>query len=1445
MEDREQQSQKERSPVSAPVTVEPNLREEILLNETMLASLETRMNDLNQSIEETQKSVVLHDCTIQGLEDDYKELQNRREENRIAVQTVTKVLDRCIASYTSKIRKTKMKFKEKEIENDDGKGAELKMKYGTRGDSSIEVDVDANLHVDVDIDIDVGFDLNRNADRKANRNVNRNVNESKKMSQEYLANSCNSRNMGDAGVHVDAHEKETGARNENGPLEFWKNLSVPIRGMQSGNKKATAKSKIISYAEQRWMPHRHRRRCEHSDMNTISRSIFAQQREVEVEIAVAVNGSEDEYGKDDRERTRIINADTIMNTKNHILPLHAPFESPEVLKEVISISQKEVLARRRKCASARTRKRRRNNMTDNKRGGEHRNSGDGDNYCDKNDNEHYDRNGDDDNDNDENNSTGGGYEYNPKHAIYGTVLDHAICSQYDPHLIHRVYPSRLNGPHRNERASVTGNDPNDDSRSNAGAGTGADVNTNANANTSTDGDIILKQDTNTESETCTNPCSTTSSMQIDANTILCRKALFGKCDDPSCVYQHLSGRANVSIHGRNRSQGRKGGGQGTYAVRNKLRTVKMETDNMRRRNVEVILPIKRHPLPPAPISFSTLNAMNSNLEEDYDAYMDDKDLIAPGIGGLKRRANDTFCEDGDDICNVGNPRVRHDGNGNKVPSNKWHRIDNFAGQEHDADGEETVMGDILERSDVEERSQLGPAGNANSVASPNDDDEALNGQKQNDATIERPLTINNRRKVVHLNVGTDTDVSADRSVPAFDLEEDYICLPTIDDQEDDEAQFSNAVDMVLSESEGSATDSEEECDDDDRSKASSVYGSLLSGEEPMRKQHYDEPSQFLRPLSDTLASVGFHLISIHSNSDSSFCELRYNPQSKADTLDINARNVDPGSIIFQWTSETKLLHSTVKALSLCVHSGRIDLSKAILDYAEKAMDSFENSEKGGARLIHINNLKRSIGLLKSLVEGSTGEWCSLSPSCAFHIQLCLTFLAHFVANYNNAIYMCASLDVVTERDLSDIADQFKQHFEIYRGLVYQDHTQRSDIGVDTKLRLASFSTILNEIESLAPSTLYVTPADSIINLARFFHLGQQLAHQSAIKADHLQDSQLVIESIMFNLHSAMKLYLSKSTLATVDECPRNTEKSTTIYLHPPLTTQLEAFLLFGPTVFTSLSSIQKLMNAENENASERYTDSFSSRQQGVMIQSKQLLMQSIQLLDFSGTIANNVEGQLLLCPFFSSLANVLVACEAFKKTHVLIVNALYAAHTKMNWAVYSDLLWSQLIQIHMTFPFAGEKGGYSKLHVDGSLESLQNDISSRPHSFGVWPSKVILEGDSSLAHYANFTFLEGYEDLDKSSTPDTVQSLCTHISTYQCTKNSATSCAIDLRSGHSPLPPLIENFPMSLCLIGRHFLYLTMKGLNLESLPLTFGSVFRNLKVYFTTCLNYSTSLRN
>jgi hypothetical protein len=32
---------------------------------------------------------------------------------------------------------------------------------------------------------------------------------------------------------------------------------------------------------------------------------------------------------------------------------------------------------------------------------------------------------------------------------------------------------------------------------------------------------------------------------IDPHQIICRKALFGKCDDESCTYQHFSGRANV------------------------------------------------------------------------------------------------------------------------------------------------------------------------------------------------------------------------------------------------------------------------------------------------------------------------------------------------------------------------------------------------------------------------------------------------------------------------------------------------------------------------------------------------------------------------------------------------------------------------------------------------------------------------------------------------------------------------------------------------------------------------------------------------------------------------------------------------------------------------------------------------------------------------------------
>lgn len=232
-----------------------------------------------------------------------------------------------------------------------------------------------------------------------------------------------------------------------------------------------------------------------------------------------------------------------------------------------------------------------------------------------------------------------------------------------------------------------------------------------------------------------------------------------------------------------------------------------------------------------------------------------------------------------------------------------------------------------------------------------------------------------------------------------------------------------------------------------------------------------------------------------------------------------------------------------------------------------------------------------------------------------------------------------------------------------------------------------------------------------------------------------------------------------------------------------------------------------------------------------MIQMKHLLMQSIHLLDFSGIINDNMEGQLLLCPFFSLLSSLLLVSGSYTKTHVLLVNALYSAHIKSNWAIYSDLLWSLLIQLHSVFPLSGENSGSSRLHIDGSLEKLQNDLVSKPHAFGVCPSKIVLEGDSNIANYDRLNPMQQSEDraLEKSAVSG-VHSFCSHISTLQSFRQEVETCKIDLQLTNTSFPLRVTEFPMSLCLIGRNLLSLSLMNLDLMSLPLTFGSVFRNLQ---------------
>jgi hypothetical protein len=197
------------------------------------------------------------------------------------------------------------------------------------------------------------------------------------------------------------------------------------------------------------------------------------------------------------------------------------------------------------------------------------------------------------------------------------------------------------------------------------------------------------------------------------------------------------------------------------------------------------------------------------------------------------------------------------------------------------------------------------------------------------------------------------------------------------------------------------------------------------------------------------------------------------------------------------------------------------------------------------------------------------------------------------------------------------------------------------------------------------------------------------------------------------------------------------------------------------------------------------------------------------------------------------LSSLLLLDGSYTKSHVLLVNALYSAHNKSNWAIYSDLLWSHLIQLHMAFPLSGENSNTSKLHVDGSLEKLQNDLASIPLAFGVCPSKIVLKGDIAVVNYARLNPTKR-ESIFPTSKIQGIQSFSSYIAELRPLEimPDVKSCIINLSQepSTSSLFPLTE-FPMSLSLIGSNLLSLTLIKLDLKSLPLTFGSIFRNLEV--------------
>lgn len=177
--------------------------------------------------------------------------------------------------------------------------------------------------------------------------------------------------------------------------------------------------------------------------------------------------------------------------------------------------------------------------------------------------------------------------------------------------------------------------------------------------------------------------------------------------------------------------------------------------------------------------------------------------------------------------------------------------------------------------------------------------------------------------------------------------------------------------------------------------------------------------------------------------------------------------------------------------------------------------------------------------------------------------------------------------------------------------------------------------------------------------------------------------------------------------------------------------------------------------------------------------------------------------------FFVLLASILVANDHASKTHVLLTNTLYYAHgSYQNWTIYSDWLWSSLIQLNIVFP---------DNRIGKKSPQYNTELAQRPLDYGVSPSRVTLEGDSSLV--MSICKL----DIQKKRGGGALKKLSLLSSQLMSSEEEISDFRLDLSNSvlHN-----IREFPLSLCVTGAKLKSLSLTGCQLESIPFTFGDHF-------------------
>jgi len=370
-----------------------------------------------------------------------------------------------------------------------------------------------------------------------------------------------------------------------------------------------------------------------------------------------------------------------------------------------------------------------------------------------------------------------------------------------------------------------------------------------------------------------------------------------------------------------------------------------------------------------------------------------------------------------------------------------------------------------------------------------------------------------------------------------------------------------------------------------------------------------------------------------------------------------------------------------------------------------------------------------------------------------------------------------------------------------------------------------------------------TPKIRLVKVFECFYAGQKLARclsEYIYCSDAFRDSQLILDNLLHPLCNIMQNCVVSSKSSVAEDAINNAlngEHTDTNSVGLP--TQLCIFNIFGPSVLVCFSAIFTSINNQNPTGGGK-RKVLNSRQRGTMIEAKNIVMMLIQHFDQSGITGENFEGQLLLSPFFHLMATLLVCLGSYSKTQVLLENTLYTKEVTGTriWSVYSEALWSNIIQLQICFPDQLELKLFSSLDNTPPFSRLR-DLSALPLLYGLNVAKVYLQGDSTLVQYALFyrgdydgqspnygreakkriLQLQGFREACYSLVGNTVGS----------SKESGTYLNIKIVYENG-LRVHNETFPYSLLLEGSSIERLSLVRTCLKDLPQSFGKCLPNLK---------------